>query len=536
LYCCRFSKNRLILLPYFPTPYQDELLYSVIARYGVHCGITSAKELLRDLFNQSDVAAVIDFPGHLKTLKECLGGACSLSIDDWTQHHTLYPAFLAFIPGDRQTQIIQSAHGNNAGNIHTRLGICASFIKPPKYLRLCKECQREQHERLGETYWQRNLQLPGVMFCPHHELPLVISSTPYHPMGKFDFQAAEHTRIITSLASAALQNNRKPLIVLSQNLHQILQANNNKKMSFEKLTQFYSELGEKHVFKKKTRVDHSQVAKKFHAYWKEPCSRLLLPDIQNSDSSWLTHFFRKHRKSFHPLCHLMVWQAFCINDPISTLSQICNFLPTIKSPRVSSEYLPATDQIKAHRKAWTLACKKNPNVGVKYLRYKAHADATYTWLYRNDSEWLRKNSPKRTKVALLSKRVDWKKRDKLLLKNLQILHSKTPTGSSTARKSKAWYIKNSSEPSILDKHLDKLPLCKNFIDSHYESIEEFQRRRIIAAIRGLLLEHHELKAWKVIRRAGIRKEFLSDDLLKFIDEQKGKLGYGSCQPNFSPYS
>ena len=81
------------MLPYFPTPYQDELLYSVIARYGVHCGITSAKELLRDLFNQSDVAAVIDFPGHLKTLKECLGNACSLSIDDLIQHHTLYHAF-----------------------------------------------------------------------------------------------------------------------------------------------------------------------------------------------------------------------------------------------------------------------------------------------------------------------------------------------------------------------------------------------------------------------------------------------------------
>lgn len=190
MYCCRFSKNRLILLPYFPTPYQDELLCSVIARYGVHCGITSAKELLRDLFNQSDVAAVMDFPGHLKTLKECLGDACSLSIDDWIQQHTLYPAFFAFIPGDRQKQIIQSAHSNNAGNIHTRLGICASFIKPPKYLRLCKECQ---HEQLGETYWQRNLQLPSVIFCPHHELPLVISSTLYHPMGKFDFQAAEHT-------------------------------------------------------------------------------------------------------------------------------------------------------------------------------------------------------------------------------------------------------------------------------------------------------------------------------------------------------
>lgn len=530
---CRLSQSRLILLPYFPSPYQDELLYSVIARYGVHCGIASSKELLRDLFHQTDVSAVMDFPGHLKTFKQCLGNACALSVNDWIRYHTLYPAFLAFIPGDRQKQVVKSAHGDNAGNIHTRLGICASSIKPPKYLRVCKECQREQHEQLGETYWQRSLQMPGVMFCPHHELPLVISSTPYHPIGKFDFQAAEHTQIITTLDSPALQNNHKLLTTLSQQLYQILQVNSDKKMSFEKLTQFYSDLADEHYLKNKTRVDHSAVAEKFYRYWKEPCSRLLLDALDNNHV-WLTHLFRKHRKSFHPLYHIMVWQSFNVTDPLATLHKICS-LPARQQPKIIHSHLPSSGQVKDHRAAWTLVCKQNPNAGVKWLRYGAHADATYSWLYRHDRGWLKNNSPTRIKATPGNSRIDWEKRDKSFLKDLRVLNARESTKSLKVRRSKSWYVKHSTHSSILEKHIDKLPLCKNFIDSHSESVEEFQRRRILAAINFFLANHSDPPAWKIVRLAGIRKEYLTDELLKFINKNKENLINGSKASNHTSH-
>ncbi|HSB92884.1 MAG TPA: TnsD family Tn7-like transposition protein [Flavitalea sp.] len=522
------------MLPYFPTPYQDELHYSVIARYGVHCGVTSSKELLRDLFHQANVSAVMDFPGHLKTFTQCLGAACSLSTDDWIQYHTLYPAFLAFIPGNRQKMLVKSACGDNAGNIHTRLGICASSIRPTKYLRVCKECQREQRERFGEVYWQRSLQMPGVIFCPHHEIPLLVSSTHYHPMGKFDFQAAEHAQIVATLDSANMQKSSKLLTELSQLVYQVLHAQCDKKMSFEKLTHYYSVLAEEHGLKNKTRVNHAEVAEKFYAYWKKPCDQLL-PNVLNNNSSWLTQLFRKHRKSFHPLYHLMVWQSFNVTDPSVTLHKICN-LPARQQPKIIRNQLPSSHQVKDHRAAWTLVCKQNPTVGVKWLRYEAHADAIYLWLYRNDREWLQSNSPMRIKATPRDSRVNWQKRDKSFLKDLRILNAKDSTKNIKVRRSKSWYIKNSNSSSTLEKHIDKLPLCKNFIDSHSESVEEFQRRRIIASIRSLLAENEELKPWRIIRRAGIRKEFLSNALLKFIYKHQGLLGNGAYKSNFPPHS
>ena len=116
-----------------------------------------------------------------------------------------------------------------------------------------------------------------------------------------------------------------------------------------------------------------------------------------------------------------------------------------------------------------------------------------------------------------------------------MLNIEKPGNNLKTRKSKAWYIKNSSDPSILDKHLGKLPLCKNFIDRHSESIEEFQRRRILAAINYFLIDHSDPPVWKIVRRAGIRQEYLTDELMKFINKNKENLINGSKASNHTSH-
>jgi hypothetical protein len=52
----------------FPLPYRDELLYSVIARYGVHQGIISPKDLLDDVYNDRKIVATVDLPSHVNKI------------------------------------------------------------------------------------------------------------------------------------------------------------------------------------------------------------------------------------------------------------------------------------------------------------------------------------------------------------------------------------------------------------------------------------------------------------------------------------
>ena len=53
-----------------PLPYCDELLYSTIARYGIHSGIVSPKELLQEVFGDTKIIATPDLPGHLKRIAD----------------------------------------------------------------------------------------------------------------------------------------------------------------------------------------------------------------------------------------------------------------------------------------------------------------------------------------------------------------------------------------------------------------------------------------------------------------------------------
>ncbi|GFZ93862.1 hypothetical protein GCM10008018_45380 [Paenibacillus marchantiophytorum] len=60
--------------------------------------------------------------------------------------------------------------------------------------------------------------------------------------------------------------------------------------------------------------------------------------------------------------------------------------------------------------------------------------------------------------------------------------------------------------SLLEKKLHCLPVCKNILDDAVETIEQFQLRRIRLAVEKLYQEDASVVRWKVIRKAGLRKE------------------------------
>lgn len=48
--------------------YEDELIYSVIARAGVRAGITSPKQLLDEVFDNRKVIATTDLPNQISAI------------------------------------------------------------------------------------------------------------------------------------------------------------------------------------------------------------------------------------------------------------------------------------------------------------------------------------------------------------------------------------------------------------------------------------------------------------------------------------
>ena len=161
------------MLGFFPTPYPDELLYSIIARYHIRSGNISPKITLQELFGSTTIIATPDLPSSLNYLSKQIQHLFPSSVTDLIDRYTLYPFYRPFLPPQRDRLIQKSMRANIGQNIHTRAGIMASAIATPRYFRFCPQCNAGDLDRYGEIYWHRLHQITGVFICPEHSTLLV---------------------------------------------------------------------------------------------------------------------------------------------------------------------------------------------------------------------------------------------------------------------------------------------------------------------------------------------------------------------------
>ncbi|MEM7757370.1 MAG: TnsD family transposase [Cyanobacteria bacterium P01_A01_bin.40] len=179
--------------------------------------------------------------------------------------------------------------------------------------------------------------------------------------------------------------------------------------------------------------------------------------------------------------------------------------PQIKSKKVTSI---DTEEIKQQKRdIWLKLQQKNSELSKTEIRKLA--PDIYAWLYRKDRSWLNNNSPKLQKPKASVNRVDWNVRDKEILvqaKNTveQLLKEDKPVRITLGRVSSSLGLK-----ALFEKYLDKLPLTKAYLESVAETVEDFQIRRIEWAVEELENREEEIKEWKILRLAALRKD-LSD--------------------------
>jgi len=130
----------------------------------------------------------------------------------------------------------------------------------------------------------------------------------------------------------------------------------------------------------------------------------------------------------------------------------------------------------------------------------------YIFLYRHDREWLFEVLPSAKSASGSKGYIDWQQRDQELLLNLhkarvELLNKEKPT-----RINKGSLSKKIGKLSLLEKHLDKLPNCNNFMVKFSETTQQFQLRRCQLIIINMNQEGLPLIEWKVWRKAGLRHE------------------------------
>lgn len=181
--------------------------------------------------------------------------------------------------------------------------------------------------------------------------------------------------------------------------------------------------------------------------------------------------------------------------------------------------ITVVDKRDYYREEWLKLMKQYTDKSKTELRQLNKA--VYAWLYRNDKEWLKFNSPEPI-YRYKNTRVDWDKRDREILAKVKTVVEEILNSTEKPERITISLIGSKlGIRALLEKHLDKLPLTKEYLESAKESRKDFQLRRIKWAVQELKRQGEIPKLWKVLRKAGIRKEFCQDMenyILKMIKE------------------
>ena len=154
------------MIPFFPTPYPDELWYSVICRYHIRSGNPSVKYSIRELYGANHINVPVELCGALSSLLEAIP-AKALTAKDIIMQHTLYPYYTRFFSNNRKKSAYMLAlNGNRHAGQH--IGIYQSSSMDARRMRYCPQCFDEDIAAYGEPYWHRLHQIPGIAVCPRH--------------------------------------------------------------------------------------------------------------------------------------------------------------------------------------------------------------------------------------------------------------------------------------------------------------------------------------------------------------------------------
>ncbi|MFB7140796.1 TnsD family Tn7-like transposition protein [Gottfriedia sp. NPDC056225] len=291
----------------FPTIYPDELFYSVIARYHVRTGDMRQKESLNDLFNEVSISKrpYVEFPCGLESLHSKVSLYTNATVDEWIQKHTLVPYYASFTGESNRGQLTELVRkGERNGLVFNSSGAMKYTIPPPTYLRYCPICLNEDEATVGETYWRRSHQLPGVTVCVKHAYPLHDSQVLYGHRSHEPYVAATFD-VCDGGPSFIPSTAKSEWLVTRIAQESVKLLANHQGMELTRIHSFYENaLREKGCVGVKGRFDHQALYHSFRAFFEPNLLHVLHHD--RTFQSWRMIMPHSTNRPAHPLSHILL--------------------------------------------------------------------------------------------------------------------------------------------------------------------------------------------------------------------------------------
>ncbi len=161
------------MISYFPSIYEDELVYSILARYYQKTGYVSYRDVAEDLYKNPSTRPDTEFVNPLTS--DAVSMLCRKKpMEQIVLEHTMFPYYARFLPLERKQEAFSW--------MVEMKGKCSDIVPmrvtkgKTRYLRYCPLCVKEHREQYGETYWTRVHQITDIRICVKHNVFLHDSS------------------------------------------------------------------------------------------------------------------------------------------------------------------------------------------------------------------------------------------------------------------------------------------------------------------------------------------------------------------------
>ncbi|MFL5628671.1 MAG: TnsD family Tn7-like transposition protein [Ktedonobacteraceae bacterium] len=156
------------------------------------------------------------------------------------------------------------------------------------------------------------------------------------------------------------------------------------------------------------------------------------------------------------------------------------------------------------RQAWLLLMEEHPGVG-RYELIKKLPNI-YSWLERNDLEWLKVHRPLSQRKVPPPRQIDWERRDKEVAEAVKAsAHRLKNTNGFLIKLTLTALGKDTGYQKAFARYLDKLPLTKHVLSQVVETREDYAIRRILWFARCYQEEHICPTRNQLVERAYVKK-------------------------------
>lgn len=517
---------------FFPAPYEDEILYSILARYSILNDSILRETIVRELYGKNIIYSNIDLPFAISRLVSNLPLFSKINEESIIYNNTLYPFYSAFLSKSNSQFIYNSMVGDIGSQINLKSGQANSNIKKNDYLRFCPQCFIQDMSNRGQSFWRRQHQIPSMIVCGNHRCFLQDSLVQNGKDTKTGFISPNEENCIIdrncfdkfieiySQSHKCVDEENIKQDIMDKSLHLLknidfLLSNRVEYQNIEFFIYKYIDaLREKKLTNSAGFAYLKKIQNEFMKYYGEAFLTLTqsMYSVDNT-CNWLYLFLRRNKGIRHPIRHILF--SMFLGIELKDLFDKDLKSKGIMISNIKHEPRRKKDEV---RQQWLKLMKDNPKATRTELQILDNG--TYIWLLRHDKEWYHNVARKRKKMIVPKDKKDWAKIDNEVALYVEKEIEEIKNNENKPVRITKGYILRMISDKIKIYDTKKLPLTQNKIDLFSESFDGYRDRKMRWAIKKLLDDGENITMWKVIRKMGIgvniSKE-LKENVIRSID-------------------